>query len=1604
MSTTRTLLLTDVVDSTALVERLGDGEAARVWRAHDRVARDLLPEHNGLEIDKTDGFLLLFERVRDAVAYAVAYHNALAELSTSLGISLSARAGLHVGEVELHENTPEDVARGAKPLEVEGIAKPTAARVMSLARGHQTLLTEAARADLPDDLGTHQTVSHGHWRLKGVARPVELFEVGDEDGLFKPPPDAAKAYRVVQREGAWVPARELPGNLGPQPDRYVGRDEELAELARLLEAGMPVVTITGTKGMGKTRLALHHGRSWAGNYPGGTWFLDARDLRDSRSLDAAAEQLLGPLNRVGVDGLDRLLIVDAPGAPELLQPLLAIPHLRLLVTHRSPLGLPAERTVHLAGLPTDSAAELFRGRAGPAAARLADAHIDRLVGILDGIPRDIEQAAVRARGGTEARPFKGLHSFSADDADLFFGRDAESQELAQQLRTRALVTVTGVSGAGKTSLIQAGVLRHMPDQAVVVIRPGTAPDRALEVALEAHAPERLEVVRRTMDPGDGPPLPAVTVDRTLLLIVDQAEELLTVTRDAATRERFAQALWALTALPRTHVAFSVREDFFARLADVSALRGHYNRSVAVVTRPERPQLLETLVKPAALFGHLFEEGLAEEMVDTVAEEPAALAMLQFCADQLWSRRDPGGFRLTRSDYDAVGGVAGAMATHADKVVDALSKAQQAEARRLLQRLVTQQVTKEPRLRDDLLASAPDPERARLVLDRLVEARLLRVYQADDGSPMVEVAHEALLRNWDRLLDWLGEDQEGQRLQRNLGRAAAEWEQRGRSADLLWRRQLLADLERWRARAHPRLTPIEAAFADASVRAERRVVWQRRALVTAAFTVVSSGALGATLLWQQAEHSALLAEEAAEAAARSEEEARIAQQVAVAEREIGLGNDLIALRLARDVLERDPTRAGARAVVLDTAIRASDTTRIHSRTSDRWDLWNPQFSRFLVHEEEGSVLRDRDGVLVGRVDADANIWRIAHWSPDGQHLATWHDDQIKLWTADGAFVAATAGKHGPIEWAHDSESVMVRSPEPEGADSEAGRTTLHLDGSVETDTLPWHRRIHRAGTTLVREMKGSMWLEDDHGTRIATAPTTAECANWEGILSPDGRRVASFGWSGCDGATLRLWDRDGQLAAIPLPGEMTLQDLAWNEAGDRLAVVTSGMHLRLFTNEGVELPLPEDPCVATHSVVWRGNQLVVGCYLPAKALFLDGTDGTITRSWPLQGVDDSGEPIGQGVGKLAFSADDTTLAVEDYGGVIHLWPADGPDERFVLDGPLVGCGWSPTGGHIAGGVKDRMTLWTRDGQPVGTIAHPVGLPLKDEHWRSDGSALAFAGEDTLFVWRPHEPEPSPLAVPVGKPGMLAWHPTQPLLAVVGSRGGGITNVETGAWTDLADLGDGFASRNPLSGGWSPDGTRLLVARDEGDARLWDVLGEHIGKTEQARVVHAAWMGDSSGFHLSASPWERKHHLYDRDGNRTETRPGVVLGGWDPTGERHVSSVDKQGVLVDTQTGAPLRELRSSAWLWSSTWSRSGRFLFTSSIADELVVRDRDGTARAAIPGGATRMAFCLDPREEYVTTEHSGQLRMWPLDDTQLLSRANELGPQPLQPSDLVLLR
>lgn len=509
---TRALLLTDVVDSTQTLQDLGDAQAARLWAEHDRAARDLLPAWRGREIDKTDGLLLLFDHVADALGYVRAYHAALRRLSRPL----KARAGLHLGPVVLRENSADDVARGAKPLEVDGLAKPATARIMALAAGGQTLISAEAHQALAaaDAAGAAEAVSHGHWLMKGVDAPIELFEWPLRDDPAPPPADGDKGWRVSAVDGRWIPLREVPGNLPAALSSFVGRDAELRQMRRLLDGPLRLLTLVGMGGLGKTRLSLQAAQASRHRYPDGTWFLDLSPLTDAALIAAELLQLFGlrpaaertPLQvlcehlaprrtLLVVDNCEHLIAMSAV-LPQALQALLrAAPGLQIIATSREALRLPGEQVLaiqplappaagsgaDLAALAANPAVQLFveRARSHQPAFELARAPeaVAELVRRLEGIPLALELAAARTRQLGVADILKRLD----DRYRLLTGGSRSLQQRQQTLRALVDWSYDLLGESEQTLFARLSVLRGSFDLAAAEAIGGLAPLDPLDV-------------------------------------------------------------------------------------------------------------------------------------------------------------------------------------------------------------------------------------------------------------------------------------------------------------------------------------------------------------------------------------------------------------------------------------------------------------------------------------------------------------------------------------------------------------------------------------------------------------------------------------------------------------------------------------------------------------------------------------------------------------------------------------------------------------------------------------------------------------------------------------------------------------------------------------------------------------------------------------------------------------------------------------------------------------------------------------------------------------------------------------------------------------------
>ena len=427
-----TLLLTDLVDSTAIIASLGDERAATLMAKHDRMARKLLGTHRGREIDKSDGFLHTFADALDGILYALAYHEACEAMSDEEGVRLSARAGLHTGSIQLLKNHAADVERGAKPFEIEGIAKATAARIMTLALGGQTLISAATR-EASAVVGAPQlrTFEHGHYRLKGVGEPMVLIEVARGDrGILAPPPDSPKVHRVVWTEQGWRPANSVAHNLPPEHRASFGRREELRCIADRFHEGARVVSLVGPGGVGKTHIALRFARTWMGDWPDGVWFCDLAEARSELDVAQALGRVLqvpleqgDPVETLG-DALSHrgptLLILDNfeqivdTAAETVAAWMHRSPEVGWLITTRQRVDLPGEKLVAVSPLEVPAPdASLHQLRTNPAmslfVARAQAVHpsfdvsaetagdVARLIGLLDALPLAIELAAARVR-------------------------------------------------------------------------------------------------------------------------------------------------------------------------------------------------------------------------------------------------------------------------------------------------------------------------------------------------------------------------------------------------------------------------------------------------------------------------------------------------------------------------------------------------------------------------------------------------------------------------------------------------------------------------------------------------------------------------------------------------------------------------------------------------------------------------------------------------------------------------------------------------------------------------------------------------------------------------------------------------------------------------------------------------------------------------------------------------------------------------------------------------------------------------------------------------------------------------------------------------------
>ena len=437
-----------------------------------------------------------------------------------------------------------------------------------------------------------------------------------------------------------------------------------------------------------------------------------------------------------------------------------------------------------------------------------------------------------------ASPYQGLAFFDVGDASRFFGRERLTAELVSDLQDHHFLAVVGASGSGKSSVVRAGVVAALKTRAIAgsdtwaitIVTPTARPLLTLAAAL-THDSESVTATTTlvddmTKDPRSLDVFAARLVSQRKiprLLVIDQFEELFTLCKDAGERKAFVDnLLTAATPDGVTTVLLTLRADFYAHCAEFESLRVALARDQVYIGAMSPEELRAAIENPAGQGGWDLESGLTNRILKDMAGESGALPLLSHALNETWRRRS--GRLLTLQGYEAAGGIQGAIATTANTMYSKLSPAEQTTARNVLVRLTELgEGVQDTRRRAPMAELASLPEVA-AVLQKLEDARLVTAEREGDQATYVDVTHEALIRQWPLLRQWLDDDREGLRIHRRLTEAADEWATLQRDPGALLRGVLLMQTTGWATTYPGDLNDQERDFlkdSRAQVEAEQR---------------------------------------------------------------------------------------------------------------------------------------------------------------------------------------------------------------------------------------------------------------------------------------------------------------------------------------------------------------------------------------------------------------------------------------------------------------------------------------------------------------------------------------------------------------------------------------------------------------------------------------------------------------------------------------------------------------------------------------------------------------------------------------------------------------
>ena len=794
-----------------------------------------------------------------------------------------------------------------------------------------------------------------------------------------------------------------------------------------------------------------------------------------------------------------------------------------------------------------------RGRRGARLVALPDPfeHEDEelweaLGGMLDDTSEKESEAS-----GEETCPFPGLAAFTEAEAGSFLGRERETESFLNRLRVTPLLAVVGPSGAGKSSFVQAGVLPGLPEGwQSVTIRPGPVPLVSLIARLAALGATDVPATSGVKDYSPnalGSALRALAAARktTVVVVVDQLEELFTLCDDAGARERFAETVVRFARSPDdpVRVVLTLRDDFLLRAEAMQAFRARLGPALQLLTTPAPPDLKRILVEPLRRAGYEFDDpGLPDEMIEAVAGAPSALALLSFTAAKLWELRDRRFHQIGHKAYRSLGGVGGALAQHAEAVLTAMRPEEQRLVREVFRHAVTAEGTRAVLSRselDDVLGDGGGP-----VIEKLVAARLLVVSESEAGGERIEVTHEALLDAWPRLVGWRREDAEGARLRDQLRAAARQWEERGRPSGLLWRGDALAEYRLWRARYPGALASSEEAFAAASLADAARSRRLRRTLV--AGVIAALAAVAVVLLVQNTRverqrSRAIENQRAAQLSSRKLHDLLVTQYESQGRRLLLAGDPLQALAYLHKAAELGAS-GRAHDFLVAQAVRATGgeiASLPHQGIVAR--------VRFLARRQPAGDRQLRwGGRHLGRAARrpdqraapEGGVTRV-EWSPDGRFIATAGiDGKVALWDAAGGTLLHTLPQTGApqaLAFTPDGARLAVATilDGVQVYDTASGQVAAVLHPPVEQPSIAVGQvlRVSPDGALVAAgDLKGVVRVWQLGGGRLVASLTGPSARITTVDFSPDGGRLAAASFDGT--ATCGMCARAA--ACTPLP--------------------------------------------------------------------------------------------------------------------------------------------------------------------------------------------------------------------------------------------------------------------------------------------------------------------------------------------------------------------------------------------------------------------------------------------------------------------------------------